>query len=300
VLHLLLRLFYCLIDKGISCFMTQLFVFGNKSLDLSTVQVMGVLNVTPDSFSDGGQFSSLSSALAQAEKMIAQGASIIDIGGESTRPGAASVSIQEELDRVCPVVEQISARLNVVISVDTSTPEVMTETIRLGAGLINDVRAFSREGAVEAVKDSAVALCVMHMQGSPASMQNSPEYNSVVEEVSVFIQSKTESLIAKGIARERLIVDPGFGFGKTLQHNMQLLNNIRQFECLGFPVLVGLSRKSMFAEILNKPVNERLFGSLSGAVVAAYQGAKIIRAHDVYETKDAMRVVDAINSFALP
>jgi len=277
--------------------MAGLFSFGARSLNLSNIQVMGVLNVTPDSFSDGGKFTSLTSAIAQAEKMISQGASIIDVGGESTRPGAAAVSIQEELDRVCPVVEQISARFDTVMSVDTSTPEVMVESIGLGAGLINDVRAFARPGAIEAVKYSSVALCAMHMQGSPSSMQNSPGYYDVVEEIQDFFREITADMVSQGIKRDRIIIDPGFGFGKTLQHNMQILNNISQFNQLGFPVLVGLSRKSMFAEILNKPVGERLFGSVSGAVIAAHQGAKIIRAHDVQETKDAMRVVDAVNRF---
>ena len=278
--------------------MSENFSFGGRALDLAEIQVMGVLNVTPDSFSDGGQFTTLSSAMARAEQMILQGASIIDVGGESTRPGAAQVSTQEEVDRVCPVVEQLVKRFDVVVSVDTSTPMLMSESISLGAGLINDVRAFSREGAVDAVKKSSVALCLMHMQGAPVSMQKAPSYMSVVDEVYDFLQSTTADIVAQGVGPGRLLVDPGFGFGKTLQHNMQILNNIDHFIKLGFPVLVGLSRKSMFSEILNKPVDERLFGSLSGAVVAAYQGAKIIRAHDVGETKDAMRVVDVINKCA--
>lgn len=278
--------------------MSDFFSFGERVLDLAEIQVMGVLNVTPDSFSDGGQFTTLSSAMARAEQMILQGASIIDVGGESTRPGAAQVSTQEELDRVCPVVEQLVKRFDVVVSVDTSTPALMSESICLGAGLINDVRAFSREGAVEAVKRSSVALCLMHMQGAPVSMQKSPAYASVVDEVYDFLQSSAADIIAQGVRSDQLLVDPGFGFGKTLQHNMQILNSIDHFSDLGFPVLVGLSRKSMFSEILNKPVDERLFGSLSGAVVAAYQGAKIIRAHDVGETKDAMRVIDVMNQCA--
>jgi len=278
--------------------MSKVFSFGERVLDLAEIQVMGVLNVTPDSFSDGGQFTTLSSAMMRAEQMIQQGASIIDVGGESTRPGADQVSTQEEVDRVCPVVESLVERFDAVVSVDTSSPVLMSESIRLGAGLINDVRAFSREGAVEAVRGSSVALCLMHMQGMPISMQKSPKYASVVEEVYEFLQVTAASIISQGVGSERLLVDPGFGFGKTLQHNMQILNNIDQFSMLGFPVLVGLSRKSMFSEILNKPVDERLFGSLSGAVIAAYQGAKIIRAHDVGETKDAMQVIDVMNKCA--
>jgi len=278
--------------------MSENFSFGDRVLDLAEIQVMGVLNVTPDSFSDGGQFTTLSSAMMRAEQMIRQGASIIDVGGESTRPGAAQVSVQEEMDRVCPVVECLVERFDTVVSIDTSTPELMRESIRLGAGLINDVRAFSREGAVDAVKGASVALCLMHMQGAPVSMQKSPVYISVVDEVCDFLKSTAASMVAQGIGSDRLLVDPGFGFGKTLQHNMQILNSIGRFGELGFPVLVGLSRKSMFSEILNKPIDERLFGSLSGAVIAAYQGAKVIRAHDVGETKDAMRVIDVMNKYA--
>jgi len=278
--------------------MSKVFSFGGRVLDLTEIQVMGVLNVTPDSFSDGGQFTTLSSAMKQAEQMIQQGASIIDVGGESTRPGAAQVSAQEEMDRVCPVVEHLVERFDVVVSVDTSAPALMRESIRAGVGLINDVRAFSREGAVDAVKGSSAALCLMHMQGAPVSMQKSPVYASVVDEVYGFLQSATAGIISKGVGSERLLVDPGFGFGKTLQHNMQILSSIGRFNKLGFPVLVGLSRKSMFSEILNKAVDERLFGSISGAVIAAQQGAKIIRAHDVGETKDAMRVIDVMNKCA--
>lgn len=274
------------------------FSFGVRELNLADVQVMGVLNVTPDSFSDGGKFSSMSAAMNRAEEMILQGASIIDVGGESTRPGASQVTVQEEMDRVCPVVEKLVANFDAVVSVDTSSPELMTESLRLGAGLINDVRAFSRDGAIEAVKNSTAGLCVMHMKGTPLSMQQSPRYGSVVEEVCGFLKTATEHLISHGVSSSRLLIDPGFGFGKTMQHNLQILNNIHQFRVLGFPVLVGLSRKSMFAEILNKPVDERLFGSLAGAVVAAYQGAKIIRAHDVAETKDVVSVVNALNRCA--
>ena len=255
---------------------------------------MGVLNVTPDSFSDGGQFSTLDSALKQTEKMIKQGATIIDVGGESTRPGAQKVSLQDELDRVCPVIEKIISNFEIVVSVDTSTPKVMAESIRLGVGMLNDVRAFNQPGAVDVVKNASVALCVMHMKGNPLTMQLQPQYDSVVEQVSDFLLQRVQSLVEEGVNPSRLILDPGFGFGKTLKHNLQMLNHISHFCELDYPVLVGLSRKSMFAEILDKPVDERLFGSLSAAVIAAYQGACIIRAHDVQETKDAVRVVDAL------
>ena len=258
---------------------------------------MGILNVTPDSFSDGNQYNNLDSAYLQAEKMLKAGADIIDIGGESTRPGAAEVTADEEIDRVVPVIQRIKS-LGLPISIDTSKAQVMEAAVKAGASMINDVRAFSREGAIEAVIDSSVALCVMHMQGAPVSMQEAPSYLSVVDEVCDFLRASTASMVARGIDSERLLVDPGFGFGKTLQHNMQILKGIGRFTELGFPVLVGLSRKSMFSEILNKPVDERLFGSLSGAVIAACQGAKIIRAHDVMETKDAARVVDAMNKYA--
>lgn len=276
--------------------MSQVFKFAGRMLDLSTPQVMGVLNVTPDSFSDGGKFSSIDSALAQAEQMIADGATIIDVGGESTRPGAKPVAPQEELDRVCPVAEAVLRNFDTVLSIDTSTPEVMKETISIGAGLINDVRAFTRPGAVEVVAGQDVALCVMHMQGKPDTMQQKPAYDSVVDEVGVFLKERIETLHMAGVEKERLILDPGFGFGKTLPHNLALLANIKYFVSLGFPVLVGVSRKSMFGELLGRDVDQRLAGSLSAATLAANQGAGIIRVHDVKETVDAMKVVAAVKS----
>jgi len=276
--------------------MKKPFNFSQRVLDLSEAHVMGVLNVTPDSFSDGGKFNSLDSALKQTEKMIMQGATIIDVGGESTRPGAQKISNQEELDRVCPIIEKIISEFETIVSVDTSTPHVMAESIRLGVGLINDVRAFNQPGVVEIVKNSSVALCIMHMKGNPLTMQHKPHYDSVVEQVSDFLKQRVQSLVEEGVNPSRLILDPGFGFGKTLQHNLQLLNHISDFCELGYPVLVGLSRKSMFAEILDKPVDQRLFGSLSAAAIAAYQGACIIRAHDVQETRDAVLVVNALKA----
>ncbi|TNC80597.1 MAG: dihydropteroate synthase [Oleiphilus sp.] len=257
---------------------------------------MGVLNVTPDSFSDGGRFRDLDNAIGHAGQMISEGASLIDIGGESTRPGAAPVSVQEELDRVCPVVERLVSEFDALVSVDTSTPEVMREAIRLGCSLVNDVRAFSRPGAIDAVRDANVALCVMHMQGEPDSMQQAPRYDAVVDDLKAFFAERIDVLSTSGVCTDRLILDPGFGFGKTLEHNLLLLRNLRDFQAFGLPVLVGMSRKSMIGAILGNEVDQRLFGSLSAAVIAAMQGAWIIRAHDVLATVEAIRIVDAVIS----
>lgn len=277
--------------------MKKPFKFASRHLDLSVTQVMGVLNVTPDSFSDGGQYNQIELALTRAKAMVDEGATIIDIGGESTRPGAESVSLQEELDRVCPVVERASKTLDVVISVDTSRPEVMTEAISLGAGLINDVRAFSMSGALDAVAKSDVALCIMHMKGTPLTMQVQPEYTSVKEEVFNFLRIRAEELVEAGIYSDRIIIDPGFGFGKTLEHNLDLLSATGELCKLGYPVLIGLSRKSMFAALLNRKVDERLFGSIAAATIGASLGASILRVHDVQETVDAAKVVDAVRRF---
>lgn len=260
---------------------------------------MGVLNVTPDSFSDGGRFNKVELALVRATEMLEQGATIIDVGGESTRPGATPVSVQEELDRVCPVVEAISKSLDVVISVDTSRPEVMSETISLGAGLVNDVRAFTIPGALECVIGHDVALCLMHMKGTPLTMQVRPEYGSVKEEVFEFLRIRAQELIAAGIHSDRLILDPGFGFGKTLDHNLELLSATGELCKLGYPVLIGLSRKSMFAALLDRKVDERLFGSIAAATIGASLGASILRVHDVQETADAATVVDAVRRFTI-
>ncbi|UZE96848.1 dihydropteroate synthase [Alkalimarinus alittae] len=268
--------------------------FSGQDLDLSSPRVMGILNVTPDSFSDGGRFNTLDSALFQAESMVKAGASFIDVGGESTRPGAIPVSLAEELERVCPIVELIKQNLDVVISVDTSSPKVMTESVGLGAGLINDVRALQREGAVDAAIKLGVPVCLMHMQGIPETMQDNPEYHSVVGVVEDYLAGCADQLIASGFDREKIIVDPGFGFGKTLSHNLQLLNAIDRLVLKGYPVLVGVSRKSMIGAILDKPVDERMIGSVAAATVAAYKGASILRVHDVKETVEAMAVVQAL------
>jgi len=266
----------------------------SRTLSLARTHVMGVLNVTPDSFSDGGQYTTAELAVRQASLMVEQGASLVDIGGESTRPGAAEVSVQEELDRVCPVVERVVKECDAVVSVDTSKPEVMTEVVRLGCGLVNDVRAFSFEGAIDAIKNSDVAICVMHMQGDPSTMQRAPGYDDVVGDVQAYLRQRLSLLMQAGVAQERVVLDPGFGFGKSLAHNLDLLRDLSSLSGLGCPVLVGLSRKSMIGHILDRDVDGRLYGSVSAAVVAAMNGAKIIRVHDVAETVDALKVVDAV------
>lgn len=269
--------------------------FGDRSLDLSETHVMGVVNVTPDSFSDGGRFIKANAALAQARRLMAAGASILDVGGESTRPGATPVSVQQELDRVIPVVESLAREAGVVLSVDTSTPEVMREAARAGAHLINDVRALSREGALQAAADTGLAVCLMHMQGQPGTMQMSPEYDDVVAEVERYLAERIAACEAAGLQRQQLLVDPGFGFGKTLGHNLSLLKHLRRFTQWGCPVLVGMSRKSMIGDVLNKPVDQRLYGSLAAAVAAAMNGASIVRVHDVAETADAIAVINALH-----
>ncbi|HUM93832.1 MAG TPA: dihydropteroate synthase [Candidatus Competibacter sp.] len=264
-----------------------------KRLDLGGPVVMGVLNVTPDSFSDGGRYLKLDDARRRAEAMAAEGAAIIDIGGESTRPGAAAVSIQEELDRVLPLVERLSGALAVPISVDTSKPELMRAAVAAGAGLINDVRALRAPGALEAAAAAGVPVCLMHMRGEPGDMQHAPRYNEVVTEVRDFLAERLRLCEAAGIPRERILVDPGFGFGKSLAHNLSLLRHLDRFLDLAAGVLIGVSRKSMIGALLDAPAGERLSGSLAAAVIAAWQGARVIRAHDVRETVQALRVCAA-------
>lgn len=263
-------------------------------MDLSRPVVMGVLNVTPDSFSDGGRFFCKDEALAQARLMVEQGAAIIDIGGESTRPGAAPVSEQEELDRVVPVIEALAGAIDAVVSVDTSTPAVMREAAAAGAGMINDVRALERPGALECVKNTALPVCLMHMQGQPESMQNNPRYQDVLNDVYTYLQARLEACGSAGIAPERIVLDPGFGFGKTLQHNLSLLKHLDQFTKLECPMLVGMSRKSMIGAVLDKPVAERLHGSVAAALIAVQSGAAIVRVHDVAPTVDALKVWSAV------
>ena len=269
----------------------------SKVLDLNSPKVMGILNVTPDSFSDGGCFANIDNALKQAEKMVEQGASIIDIGGESTRPGASEVSQASELDRVIPVIEKINENLECWISIDTSKANVMQEAVNAGADLINDVRALSEEGALEAAVKADVPVCLMHMQGAPRSMQNAPDYENVVLEVESFLLQRVNTCLNAGIKKENIILDLGFGFGKQLKHNFLLLAATRQFVELGYPVLTGVSRKSMFGQLLNRDINNRLAGSLAGALIAAQQGSQIIRVHDVAETVDVMKVLQEVNLY---
>jgi len=255
--------------------------------------VMGILNVTPDSFSDGGRHQALEFAVDAAEQMIRDGVDIIDIGGESTRPGSPSVPVDEELRRVLPVVYALR-ELGVPLSIDTCKPEVMREALLAGADMINDIQAFVAPGALDAVRDSDCGLCVMHMQGTPQDMQASPAYADVVGEVTDFLRARLEILDAAGVARERVTIDPGFGFGKTVEHNVALLQGIsRMRDALGLPVLAGLSRKSMIGAITGRPLEQRLAGSLGGALAAIAQGARIVRVHDVAETVDALRVWQA-------
>ncbi|MGD8235340.1 MAG: dihydropteroate synthase [Chromatiales bacterium] len=269
---------------------------GNFSLDLSSPAVMGILNLTPDSFSDGGRFPDCDSAISHALAMVSEGAAIIDIGGESTRPGAASVTVQQELDRVMPVVESLVTELPVPVSVDTSKPEVMQAAIGAGAGMINDVMALRAQGAIEAVRDAGhVALCLMHMQGEPRTMQQNPRYGDVVADVRNFLVDRAAVCERAGIARSRILLDPGFGFGKTLEHNTALLKNIDLLAGEGYPLLVGISRKSMIGQLLGDvPVDQRLQGSVAAAVIAAMKGANILRVHDVRETVDALKIVEAL------
>lgn len=271
------------------------FRFRNKALDLSVPQVMGILNVTPDSFSDGGLFDRPDAALRHAESMIAAGASILDVGGESTRPGAAPVSTQEELDRVLPVVRAIATSLDVIVSVDTSNPIVIYEAANAGAHLINDVRALRREGALEAAVASGLPVCLMHMKGEPGVMQDQPSYDNVVDEVSAFLQRRANEVMAAGIPKDQILLDPGFGFGKSLEHNYQLLNRLEQISALGFSVLTGLSRKRMITAILNgdEAPEQRDGASAAAAVICAMKGARIVRAHDVKATWEALQVVRA-------
>ena len=268
--------------------------FAGRLVDMSRCQVMGILNVTPDSFSDGGRFTTADAALVRARTMVEDGASFIDVGGESTRPGAEPVSTQEELDRVCPVVEAIARELDTVISVDTSNPAVMEEVVGLGAGLINDVRALQREGAPEVAAKAGVPVCIMHIQGEPDTMQNNPRYHNVRRDVSSFLTERMRVVEKAGVRPENIILDPGFGFGKTVDHNIQLLATLEQLHLLGHPLLIGVSRKSMLGAITGRDVNERLPASLAAATISAMKGASILRVHDVRETVDAVKVVTAV------
>jgi dihydropteroate synthase len=266
-----------------------------KPLDLSQPQVMGILNVTPDSFSDGGVFFAQEAALAHAREMVAAGAAIIDVGGESTRPGAAPVALQEELRRVVPVIEALRDTLPVPVSIDTRNPAVMQAAVTAGAGMINDVNALQTPGALEMAASLGVPVCLMHMQGIPESMQENPEYTDVVTEVRQFLAGRADACLAAGIARERILLDPGFGFGKTTRHNLLLLQQLDGLVAEGYPVLVGLSRKSLIGKVLGLPVDERLYPGLALAVLAVWQGAVIVRTHDVRATRQAVDMCHAVS-----
>ena len=263
-------------------------------LDLSEPRVMGVLNVTPDSFFDGGRFVDVAASVSRGLAMVEEGAAIIDVGGESTRPGAAPVDAAEELARVIPVIEQLAARVSVPISVDTSKPQVMRAALAAGAGLVNDVRALEAPGALRAVADAGAAVCLMHMRGEPRSMQQDPQYDDVVAEVGRYLAGRVAACAAVGVGRERICVDPGIGFGKRPEHNLALLAGLDRIADPGIPVLVGVSRKSLIGIITGRPASGRLAGSVALAALAVLRGAAIVRAHDVAETVDAVKVASAL------
>jgi dihydropteroate synthase len=273
-------------DKIIDC--------AGRSLDLSHPQVMGILNITPDSFSDGGDFFSPEQAVAHAVNMVEEGAAIIDVGGESTRPGAEPVPVEEELRRVLPVIEALHSALSVPVSIDTRKPGVMQAAVAAGAGLINDVNALQAPGAVDMAARLRVPVCLMHMQGMPDSMQQQPEYGDVVVEVTDFLTARADACRQQGIAREQILLDPGFGFGKTTTHNLQLLQQLEQLVACGYPVLAGLSRKSMIGQVMGLPVDKRIYPGVALAVLAVWKGASIVRCHDVRETREAIQMCQAV------
>jgi dihydropteroate synthase len=266
----------------------------DRALDLRAPVVMGVLNVTPDSFSDGGRFADPRAALSQARRMIDEGAAIIDVGGESTRPGAGPASFEDELQRVVPVISALRRESPVFISIDTSKPEVMRAAVDAGADIINDVRALGEPGALESAAQSGAGVCLMHMRGEPRTMQDAPAYDDVLGEVQGFLAARIASCVEAGIPRERIVADPGFGFGKRAVDNLVLLKQLRRFEALRVPLLVGLSRKSMLAKLTGRAVDERTAGSVALAAIAVLNGARIVRAHDVAATLDAVRVAAAV------
>ena len=265
-----------------------------RLLDLSRPRIMGVLNVTPDSFSDGGDFIAPEKAVARAVQMVEEGAAIIDVGGESTRPGAPPVSPEDELQRVIPVVEALCAAVSVPISIDTRKPEVMQAAVAAGAGLINDVNALQQPGALEMAASLEVPVCLMHMQGNTETMQDTPAYDDVVDEVTAFLEARAEVCMQYGIPKERILLDPGFGFGKTTTHNLQLLQQLHRLVESGFPVLVGLSRKSLIGKVLGLPVDNRLYPGVALAVLAVWKGAALVRCHDVRATREAIEMCQAV------
>ena len=264
------------------------------ALNLERPCIMGVLNVTPDSFSDGGRFDEVETGLQQARRMLAEGAAIIDVGGESTRPGAEQVSGEAEISRVVPVIEALRRESDCLISIDTSKPEVMAAAVAAGAGMINDVRALQEPGALDMAATLGVPVCLMHMQGQPQTMQRGPQYEDVVSEVLGFLAGRVMACEEAGIDRQRLVIDPGFGFGKTVAHNVQLLARLGEFTTLGLPVLAGLSRKSTLGALTGRDVDDRLAGSVAAAAIACLNGAEILRVHDVAESRDAARIAAAV------
>lgn len=269
---------------------------GHHTLDLSRPVVMGVLNVTPDSFSDGGRYLEPAAAVERALRMVEEGAGIVDIGGESTRPGAAPVPVEEELARVLPVLVRLAADLPVPVSVDSSKPEVMRQAVAAGAGMINDVNGLRAPGAVETLARSRAAVCLMHMQGEPRTMQQAPSYGDVVGEVRAFLGERAQACREAGIGADRIVIDPGFGFGKTLEHNLELLGSLDRLAAEGLPLLVGLSRKSMIGQLTGRAAEGRLAGSVALAAIAVTRGAAIVRAHDVAATVDAVKIAAAVRA----
>ncbi len=268
----------------------------DRLLDLTSPKIMGILNFTPDSFSDSGKFFTLDKALFQVEKMLNDGADIIDIGGESTRSNAEIVTLEQELERVVPLVEAVRKRFDCLISVDSSKAEVFRQSALVGADILNDIRALQEPNALETAVELGLPVCLMHMQGTPQNMQQNPKYDDVVEEVADFLNQRIFACTMAGIPKEHIILDVGFGFGKTVQHNYQLLKHLNAFVASGYPVLAGLSRKSMIGNVINKPVDQRVAGSIAGALLAVQNGAKIVRVHDVAETADALKVWQAMQN----
>ena len=269
------------------------FLCGRFELDLSTPRVMGIVNVTPDSFSDGGKFNTTDKAVAHAMELVEQGADILDIGGESTRPGATPVPLDEELNRVIPVIKAL-VKAGVPLSIDTYKPEVMREAIDAGVDIVNDVCALQESNALEIVASSKVGVCLMHMQGRPQTMQADPQYQDVVAEVAGFLAARLKASEQAGIARERIVLDPGFGFGKRTSHNLTLLNQLSCLQSLGLPLLIGLSRKSVLGQVVGSAVDERIHASIAASVVSVMKGANIVRVHDVKPTVDALKIVSAV------
>lgn len=271
-----------------------------KILTFDVPKIMGVLNITPDSFYDGGRYPTPELALDQAIRLVAEGAAIIDVGGESSRPGSQPVSVAEEIKRVIPVIRLLAQHLQVPISIDTTKPEVMEQAILVGANIINDINALQTDGALQVARDSGVAVCLMHKQGIPQTMQATPHYQNVVHEVRSFLEQRVAACLEAGLSRQQLVVDPGIGFGKSVSHNLQLIHHLSQFTQIGLPLLVGISRKSLLQTILQKPVAERLYGSVAFATLAAWFGAHIIRVHDVAATVDAIKVAQAVKYTLCP